>query len=72
MNTITVDAEQMAARKADYDRWYAVACGIALKFGEGTAISVRAPDVNGVYPDPVITTPSGLSFTVGRPLRQEP
>lgn len=67
-----VDTEKMIQAKEAYDRWYVIACRLALKLGdEGTTISGKGPDANGVYPDPVITLPSGLSFTVGRPPRKE-
>jgi hypothetical protein len=66
-----MNTEEMIERKAAYERWYVIACRLALKLDEGATVSVRAPNVNGVYPDPMITTPNGLSFTVGRPPRRE-
>lgn len=67
-----MNVEKMIDAKNAYERWYTVACSLALKLGEeGTTISGKAPDVNGIYPDPIITLPSGLSFTVGRPPRKE-
>lgn len=66
-----MNTEKMIDARRIYDEWYDRACRLALKLGEGTTISVKAPDTNGIYPDPVITTPNGLRFTFGTPPRRE-
>lgn len=66
-----MNTEKMIEAKRVYDEWYKKAYMVALALGEGATISGKAPDANGVYPDPVITTPNGLRFTFGKPPRRE-
>lgn len=62
-----MNVEKMAEVQSAYDEWYKKACLLALNFGHGTTVSGKAPNSDGVYPDPVITIPNGFSFTVGHP-----
>jgi hypothetical protein len=63
-----MDTEKMIKAQKAYDDWYQKACLVALKIGEeGTAVSGRPPNIEGVYPDLVITLVNGFRFTVSKP-----